>query len=109
MRKTEFIELIEKSELINEEAVHSIKKYLNENPYFQTGQLLLLKGLLNTNSVEYNTHLRKTAAYIYDRKKTFYEYLCDIHNKGTLRISGNNFCPPYPDCFNNNAILMLQS
>ena len=37
----------------------------------------------------------------------FPESLCDIHNKGTLRISGNNFCPPYPDCFNNNAILMI--
>ena len=37
----------------------------------------------------------------------FPESLCGIHNKGTLRISGNNFCPPYPDCFNNNAILMI--
>mgnify|MGYP001195212388 CR=1 FL=1 len=80
MRKTEFIQLIEKPELINEEAIHSIKKYLNENPYFQTGQLLLLKGLLNTNSVEYNTHLRKTAAYIYDRKKLF-EFITLGHKK----------------------------
>ena len=38
---------------------------------------------------------------------TFPESLCDIHNRGTLRIAGNNFCPPYPDCFNNNAILMI--
>jgi len=33
--------------------------------------------------------------------------LCDVYENGTLRIAGNNFCPPYPDCFNDNAILVI--
>ena len=71
MKKREFIQLIGNTELINEKAIHSIKECLSENPYFQTGQLLLLKGLLNTNNKEYNNHLKKTAAYVYDRRKLF--------------------------------------
>ena len=37
----------------------------------------------------------------------FPESLCSVHEKGTLRIAGNKFCPPYPDCFSNNAILLI--
>ena len=32
---------------------------------------------------------------------------CGIHEKGTLRIGGNRFCPPYPDCLNNSPILLI--
>jgi tetratricopeptide (TPR) repeat protein len=44
---------------------------LQEFPYFQTAQLLLVKGLLNTDSIRYNQQLKKTASYSLNRKHLF--------------------------------------
>ena len=32
---------------------------------------------------------------------------CNIHQKGTLRIADNKFCPPYPDCLKDDTILIM--
>ncbi len=44
---------------------------LQEAPYFQTAQLLLVRGLLNTDSIRYNRQLKKSATYSLDRKRLF--------------------------------------
>ena len=48
-----------------------LEQLLLEHPYFQCGQLLFAKGLLNTDSMLYNRQLKKAAAYSFDRKKLF--------------------------------------
>lgn len=51
--------------------VTNLDSLLLKHPYFQSGQLLLAKGLLNTDSIRYNQQLKKAAAYSLDRKKLF--------------------------------------
>ena len=56
---------------ITGEDVAKIDSLLHEFPYFQTAQLLLAKGLLNTDSIRYNRQLKKAAAYSLNRKQLF--------------------------------------
>ena len=49
---------------IKEEDLVLLDTLVQKFPYFQTAQLLLTKGLLNTNSVRYNQQLKKTASLI---------------------------------------------
>ena len=56
---------------ITGEDVAKIDSLLHEFPYFQTAQLLLAKGLLNTDSIRYNRQLKKAAIYSLDRKQLF--------------------------------------
>lgn len=51
--------------------VTNLDSLILKHPYFQSGQLLLAKGLLNTDSIRYNQQLKKAAAYSLDRKKLF--------------------------------------
>ena len=51
--------------------VTNLDSLLLKHPYFQSGHLLLAKGLLNTDSIRYNQQLKKAAAYSLDRKKLF--------------------------------------
>ena len=48
-----------------------LESLLQQFPYFQTAQLLLVKGLLNNDSIRYNQQLKKAAAYSLDRKQLF--------------------------------------
>jgi len=65
------IEYIQDPQNIKGEDVAAIDSLLLEFPYYQTAQLLLTKGLLNTNSIRYNQQLKKSAAYSLDRKQLF--------------------------------------
>ena len=56
---------------ISTKDVNKIDSLLQEFPYYQTAQLLLTKGLLNTESVRYNRQLKKAAAFSLDRKQLF--------------------------------------
>ena len=56
---------------INHKDVAKLDSLLQEFPYYQTAQLLITKGLLNTNSIRYNRQLKKAAAYTLDRKQLF--------------------------------------
>ena len=68
---TNLIEYIQSPQNIKAEDVAAIDSLLLEFPYYQTAQLLLTKGLLNTNSIRYNRQLKKAAAYSLDRKQLF--------------------------------------
>jgi len=68
---TNLIEYIQAPQNIKAEDVVAIDSLLLEFPYYQTAQLLLTKGLLNTDSIRYNRQLKKAAAYSLDRKQLF--------------------------------------
>ena len=65
------IQHIQAPQKITGEDVANIDSLLHEFPYFQTAQLLLAKGLLNTDSIRYNQQLKKAAIYSLDRKQLF--------------------------------------
>ena len=62
---------IQNPQLIASEDVSKLEGLLQEFPYYQTAQLLITKGLLNTHSIRYNRQLKKAAAYALDRKQLF--------------------------------------
>jgi tetratricopeptide (TPR) repeat protein len=62
---------IQSPQYITGEDVAILDSLLQEVPYFQTAQLLLAKGLLNTDSIRYNRQLKKAATYSLDRKQLF--------------------------------------
>lgn len=63
--------LINNPQNISSDDVTALDSILLKHPYFQSGQLLLAKGLLNTDSIRYNRQLKRAAAYSLDRKKLF--------------------------------------
>ena len=71
MNSKQLIQQINSPESIGKNEIPELEKLLLEHPYFQGGQLLLAKGLLNTESIRYNRQLKKAAAYSFDRKKLF--------------------------------------
>ena len=71
MKSKEFITLINNPKDILSKEIIKLDNMLLKHPYFQSAQLLLTKGLLNTDSIRYNRQLKKTAAYCLDRKKLF--------------------------------------
>ena len=62
---------IQNPQQINSENIAKLDDILKDFPYYQTAQLLITKGLLNTDSVRYNKQLKKAAAYSLDRKQLF--------------------------------------
>ncbi len=71
MNTYEFTYLLNKPNAIKEKHVISLEKIVNEFPFFQSARALLLKGLYNQESFQYNPALRKTAAYTTDRSVLF--------------------------------------
>jgi len=71
MNSEQLIQQINKPQSIGKNEVAALEQLLLEHPYFQCGQLLFAKGLLNTDSIRYNRQLKKAAAYSFDRKKLF--------------------------------------
>ncbi len=63
--------LIRKPQQISSADITNIDAIISQNPYFQVGQILLARGLLNTHSIRYNQQLKKAAAYCLDRNKLF--------------------------------------
>ena len=62
---------IQNPQQINSDNIAKLEDILKDFPYYQTAQLLITKGLLNTDSVRYNKQLKKAAAYSLDRKQLF--------------------------------------
>jgi tetratricopeptide (TPR) repeat protein len=71
MKAEKIIALINNPKAIASIDITALENLLLKHPYFQSGQLLLTKGLLNTESIRYNRQLKKAAAYSLDRKKLF--------------------------------------
>lgn len=62
---------IQNPHLIASEDLGKLEDLVQEFPYYQTAQLLITKGFLNTDSIRYNRQLKKAAAYALDRKQLF--------------------------------------
>ncbi len=75
---------------IKEEDLVLLDTLVQKFPYFQTAQLLLTKGLLNTNSVRYNQQLKKTASYSLYRKQLFKIITKDKINSKSIIIKNND-------------------
>lgn len=72
MKKVEkLIELINNPQTISSSDTTFLENILVKYPFFQSGQLLFAKALLNNNSILYKKHLKKAAAHCLDRKKLF--------------------------------------
>ena len=71
MVNEKIISLINNPQEITNADVRKLDSLLIKHPYFSSAQLLLTKGLLNTDSIRYNRQLKKAAAYCVDRKKLF--------------------------------------
>ena len=65
------VQHIQNPQQIASEDVAKLDGLLQEFPCYQTAQLLITKGLLNTDSIRYNRQLKKAAAYALDRKQLF--------------------------------------
>lgn len=72
MNTNKMIQNIRDPKLIESSEITVLESFLSEYPYFQSGQLLLARGLLNIDSIRYNQQLKKAAAYSLDRKKLFH-------------------------------------
>ncbi|MDC0249706.1 hypothetical protein OAK24_02400, partial [Flavobacteriales bacterium] len=75
---------------IIEEDVIILDILVQEHPYFQTAQLLLVKGLLNTESVRYSQQLKKAATYSLNRKQLFRLITQDIGNEKSITIEDSD-------------------
>ena len=65
------VQHIQNPQQISSEDITILDGLLQEFPYYQTAQLLITKGLLNTDSTRYNRQLKQAAAYALDRKQLF--------------------------------------
>ena len=79
---------INESQNIKGEDIPILDELVKEYPYFQIGQILLLKGLQNTDSIRYNQQLKKSAAYSLNRQKLF--KFITSNEKNELKISENS-------------------
>ena len=71
MKAEDIIILIKNPNTIKEPYISSLENIILRFPYFEIGQLLLTKGLLNTESIRYNKQLKKAAIYSGKRRKLF--------------------------------------
>lgn len=71
MKTQNIISYIENTDSIKKEEIRQIDELILKYPYFQTSYLILVKALLNFESIRYNNFLKKTAAYCIDRKVLF--------------------------------------
>jgi hypothetical protein len=71
MKAQKIIKIINNPQNILRADIAYLNSIILKYPFFQSGQLLLAKGLLNTNSISYNKQLKIAAAYSQERKKLF--------------------------------------
>lgn len=67
MNKSSFISIIQQPEKIDSAQVNSLKSLVEQFPYCTTAQILLAKGLHNTQDISFEKQLRISAAYAIDR------------------------------------------
>ena len=71
IKSENIITLIKEPQNITSSDVDLLDSILIKFPYFHAGQILITKGLQNTNSKRFNQQLRKAATFTLQRKKLF--------------------------------------
>ncbi|MCX2679977.1 hypothetical protein OOZ15_08520 [Galbibacter sp. EGI 63066] len=74
MNVPDFSYLLQKPESIGQDHVESLKKIIDEYPFFQAARAVYLKALRDRESFKYNSELKVAAAYTTDRSILF-EYI----------------------------------
>jgi hypothetical protein len=92
LKNSDFINLLEKKQKIQQVETAELKSVVDEFPYFQSARAFYLKGLKNQDSFKYNNELKITAAYTTDRTVLFdfitsKEFKKEIHQQIIDKIS----------------------
>lgn len=69
MNKGEFIALLNHPQEIDKALIPEVQTVVNNYPYFQSAQLLLTKAFHDSGNLNFESSLKRTAAYAADRKK----------------------------------------
>jgi tetratricopeptide (TPR) repeat protein len=71
MTRSEFITYLENPSALNsnKELIFQLQEILQQFPYFQSAQLLLTKAFHETENLNFESQLKKAAAYASDRRK----------------------------------------
>jgi len=90
MNKEEFVKLSINPNLITKNKVIELESIIDEFPYFQSAQVLHLKGLSNNKSFKYNNFLKKVAAHSTNRSVLFDFITSDVLNVEASIIKEKN-------------------
>ena len=94
MNRNDFFAMVENKEPIKKSTLGEIYELVEMFPYFQSAQLLLLKGLNDNEDVRFNKQLRRSALHIANREILYY-YLNPRLNRKLKNdigvLSGNDF------------------
>jgi len=74
MNRNDFISILENTRSFDRQLLNEVNELVSIFPYFQSGHLMLLKGLHDTSDIRFETQLRKSALHIADRE-VLYNYL----------------------------------
>jgi len=91
MNKDTFHTYLVKPEELDSGSLGEITDLVNEYPYFQAAQLLLVKNLQNEENIRFNKQLKLTAAYISNRSLLF-----ELLNKEVAKTDHNKEKAPDP-------------
>jgi hypothetical protein len=72
MNRNDFNRIINNSGSVDRQMIGEVKELLNLFPYFQSGHLLLLKGLHNISDVMFESQLKQSAVFIADREVLYH-------------------------------------
>ncbi|MDR3219806.1 MAG: hypothetical protein LBU22_12675 [Dysgonamonadaceae bacterium] len=72
MRAEKIIDLMTGTAYYNEDTLSQLSAVIDEFPFFQAAHLLYALNFLELKDTHFSIELRKTAAYLNDRKKLFY-------------------------------------
>lgn len=81
MKKDRLISLIKNPQVISKEDNESLNHITHKYPFFSISHILLAKGLLNIESIQYNQKLKKAALYSTNRKNLFKLITLEVRKK----------------------------
>lgn len=96
MNSSDFTNLLNKPDAVNDKQILLLEKIKEDFPYFQSASTIHLKGLFKQDSIKYNQELKKTAAITTDRTVLF-EF-----------ITSNNFKTIHKKIFEENKSKILE-
>jgi len=64
MNKDQFEKYMASSGVTDEKSILELKEVLDKFPYFQIARMLYTRSLYLTNSIHFESNLKKTAAYL---------------------------------------------
>ena len=85
MNRNDFVNMIENVSQVDSQMIREVYELIDMFPYFQSAHMLLLKGLLSSGDVKFESQLRNSAIHISDREVLYYL----LKSKTTARTEEN--------------------